>query len=242
MMFLIGHTNDILVNNSDLIPLKEWLILKLHSGHYYWPTVSPKPNKYPILNSDISCNVLVVGGGVSGAITAFLLTQRNIDTVLVESHQIASGSSLVNTGLLQFSNDKTLTSLIHTFGEQMAVHFYRLCRDAIQHLIHLSQEFPEDARLIPRSSLYFASTTEDADMLREEHSTLQRYGFDGSWWNEDQISTNFPFKKPAAILTKGTPRSTLMPSFIVWSNIQFSREHESMKNPRSAAVNLPKTR
>lgn len=177
--------------------------MKLHSGHYYWPTVSPKPNKYPILNTDISCDVLVVGGGMGGAITAFLLTQKNIDTVLVESHQIASGSSLANTGLLQFSNDKTLTSLIHTFGEQEAVHFYQLCRDAIQHLIRLSQDFPEEARLLTRGSLYFASTPEDVDMLREEHITLQRYGFDASWWEEDQISTHFPFKKPAAIYTKG---------------------------------------
>ncbi|WMT39817.1 FAD-dependent oxidoreductase [Paenibacillus sp. D2_2] len=177
--------------------------MKLHYGQYYWPTVAPKASRYPHLNTDITCDVLVVGGGMGGALTTKLLTNKNIDTVLVERHQVASGSSLANTGLLQFSNDKTLTSLIHTFGEQDAVHFYRLCRDAIQHLLRLSQEFPEEARVIPRGSLYFASTTEDVDMLREEYSTLKRYGFDAAWWNDDQISTHFPFKKPAAIYTKG---------------------------------------
>lgn len=177
--------------------------MELHSGQLYWHTTIPNPAAYPALAEDIACEVLVVGGGMGGAVTAYLLSQKNIDTVLVERDTIASGSSLANTGLLQFSNDKTLTSLIHTFGEQAAVHFYRLCLEAIQHLLRISQPFPEIARLIPRGSLYYASNPEDVPMLHEEYNTLQRYGFDAVWWKEEQISAHFPFTKPGAIYTKG---------------------------------------
>ena len=39
---------------------------------------------FPKLRHDIKTDVLIIGGGITGILTAFLLSERNIDYILVE--------------------------------------------------------------------------------------------------------------------------------------------------------------
>ncbi|MBQ4899541.1 FAD-dependent oxidoreductase [Paenibacillus sp. Marseille-P2973] len=177
--------------------------MKLHSGEHVWPrTIGPVPD-YPALGQDISCDCLIIGGGISGALCAHLLTDLGMNIVLAEKNEIGSGSTLANTGILQYANDKTLTSFIHTFGEETAVHFYRLCRDALVRLKELGGKLHPDLLPKERSSLYMASTAEDVSMLREEYENLKKYGFQVDWWNEEDFSGRFPFRRLGAIYTQG---------------------------------------
>ncbi len=45
------------------------------------------------LLTDIECDVLVIGGGIAGVLTAFFLTQNNINTVLVDASTMYSGQT-----------------------------------------------------------------------------------------------------------------------------------------------------
>ncbi|GAB6988362.1 NAD(P)/FAD-dependent oxidoreductase [Paenibacillus pini] len=175
----------------------------LNNGNLAWPnTLNPAP-QYPELEEDLSCDCLIIGGGMGGALLAHVLSERNIDTVLVEKNEVGNGSSSANTGLLQFSNDKSLTALINTFGEETAVSFYKLCRDAMTELIAVKDKLVLDPQLIPRSSLYFATTEEDVPMLKAEYDNLVKYGFDAEYWDKEKIESAFPFSKSAALYTHG---------------------------------------
>lgn len=177
--------------------------MKLHTGSYLWMNVNnqePKPS-YPKLEQDMTCDCLVIGGGIGGALCAHLLREQGLSVVLCEQNTIASGSTLANTGLIQYANDKSLTSFIHTLGEQKAVHFYRACWSALEHLKKIDQTIGLHA-LQPRPSLYLASCEEDVPKLHEEFTTLQKYGFSVEWLNADQIGSKFHFQRPAAIYTK----------------------------------------
>lgn len=76
--------------------------MKLHTGKLYWPSTLPDAAEYPSLDRELRTEVLIVGGGVGGALCAYLLAERGIDAVLVESGRIAGGSTLASTGLLQY--------------------------------------------------------------------------------------------------------------------------------------------
>lgn len=177
--------------------------MKLHTGRYYWPAEMPPVPQYPTVVEEMKCEVLVVGGGIGGALSAHLLAKQGVDAILVERGQIASGSSLVSTGLLQYASDKMLTSCIHTFGESPALHFYRLSQQALERLKQISAELREDERLTERSSVYLASSEQDATKLREEYEALQRFGFPAEWWTPGVIAEKFPFRYPGAIYTPG---------------------------------------
>ncbi|MGR6009316.1 FAD-dependent oxidoreductase [Bacillus cereus] len=71
-----------------------------------------------MLENDMICDVLVVGSGEAGAQIAYSLAKMGMRVTLIEKNMISCGSTAANTGLLQFLHDKSLTSLIHTFGEE----------------------------------------------------------------------------------------------------------------------------
>lgn len=175
----------------------------LNVGSLLWSEVSSFPPQYSTLEQDLTCDCLVIGGGMGGALLSYMLSLKNVSTVLIDKKEIASGSTAANTGLLQYTNDKSLTSCIHTFGEKAGVQFYKLCDDAMKKLRDIQDDLILETQFMPRNSLYFASTEQDVSMIQEEYDHLIKYGFNVEYWDKDRISSTFPFSKPAALYTHG---------------------------------------
>ncbi|MGN1202917.1 MAG: FAD-dependent oxidoreductase, partial [Eubacterium sp.] len=51
---------------------------------------SVKMPDYPQLNKDIDTDVLIIGGGIAGILTAYMLQEKGIDCVVVEKDRICS--------------------------------------------------------------------------------------------------------------------------------------------------------
>ncbi len=147
--------------------------------------------------------MLVVGSGEAGAHIAYSLAKIGMSVMLIEKREIACGSTFANVGLLQFLHDKSLTSLIHTFGEEKGVRAYKLCYEALRTMEKVVPTLDIDPYFIPRSSLYYASKSEDVSFLQEEYNTLQNYGFPVEYFTESDIKERYPFIKQAALYTHG---------------------------------------
>ena len=78
--------------------------MKLYNGDLYWEKTYNKKT-YSSLNENIKCDVLVVGGGMSGALVANELIDRGMDTVLIDESQVAKGSTMASAGMLQYTSD-----------------------------------------------------------------------------------------------------------------------------------------
>jgi len=175
----------------------------LNSGNPAWPhTLKPAP-EYPVLDQDLDCDFLIVGGGMSGAMLAYKLAERREGIVLIDKRNIGGGSTSANTGLLQNSNDKSLASMIHTFGQDIGVAFYKSCERSIRQIREICAKLSPELEFVPRSSLYFASSEEDVQVLQEEYRTLKQYDFQVEYWDKQKVETHMPFTKPAALYTYG---------------------------------------
>lgn len=177
--------------------------MDLQFGSLPWKSTLPSRHVHPPLSESIHCDVLVVGSGISGALCAYELCKRGFDVVVLEKRHVGGGSTSSNTGLLQYMNDRSLTSCIGLFGERKGVRFYTLCKQAAERLLTIAFELDKDSEMFPRNSLYYASSEEDVRSLRAEYDTLHRYGFHTEWWDSEQIRHRFRFDKPAAIVTHG---------------------------------------
>ncbi|WP_052475994.1 NAD(P)/FAD-dependent oxidoreductase [Cohnella kolymensis] len=140
---------------------------------------------------------------MSGAACGYMLSRSGIPAVLIDQGRIASGSTLANTGLLQYSNDLTLTDMAEQLGEADAVSFYRACKHAAERLADIAENLNRDVQFKRRCSLYYTTTPDDLDMLRREYEMLHTHGFDAEWWDESKIKAHFPFSRAGAIVTRG---------------------------------------
>ncbi len=171
-------------------------------GKLFWDTGASMPC-YPSLENDMICDVLVVGSGEAGAQIAYSLAKMGMRVTLIEKNMISCGSTAANTGLLQFLHDKSLTSLIHTFGEEKGVRAYKLCYEALRTMEKVVPTLDIDPQFIPRSSLYYASKSEDVSFLQEEYKTLQNYEFPVEYFTASDIKERYPFTRQAALYTHG---------------------------------------
>lgn len=175
----------------------------LHEGRLFWQETLPDPRTYPALAESCEVDVAIVGGGMSGAISGYVLAHEGLNAVLVERGDVGGGSSQANTGLLQFCNDVMLTDLIGQIGDKNAVLFYQACATAVSDLCAVAEELGTDTEFRRTSSLYYASSEQDVPQLRAEYEALRANGFDVEYWEPERIFQHFSFRKAGAIVAHG---------------------------------------
>ena len=173
--------------------------MNLQSGKYYWPTTFPDAPSYPELNENVSCDVLIIGGGSSGAQCAYYLANTNLDVIVIEKSTIGSGSTSSNTALIQYSGEKMFTELINTFGEDYVTKHLKLLKEAVDEIEEASKKCKIDCEFNRRDTLYAASCAEDVEKLKKEYEFLKRHNCELTFLTKEEIEEKYPFSRDAAI-------------------------------------------
>lgn len=198
--------------------------MELYNGELYWDKTGATDLKIKPSRPASHYDVLVVGGGISGSLSAYTLAKEGLTVAVIDKGRIGQGSTMANTGLLQYCNDIMLSELIKKIGEVKAVRFYSLCRDVIDQLENISNSLEINADFKRRSSLYFASDPSDVKKLQREYETLKKFGFKTEFLTEEQMKSLFPFAKPAALITHGD--AEFNPLRFSKGLLHFLNEHE----------------
>ena len=74
--------------------------------------------EFPSLKSDIKTDVLVIGGGMAGILTAFTLKQNGVDCVLVEKGQIGMGTTCGTTAKITYQHGLIFRKILKQYGKE----------------------------------------------------------------------------------------------------------------------------
>lgn len=157
---------------------------------------------YPSLSEDVKVDFAIMGGGISGALQAWHLSNKGATVALVDRRHIGMGSTCASTALLQYDIDKSLHELIEIFGEKKAVRAYEMSLDALLGLEKIAKTLDIENHFERRSSVYFAETEIDAPFLEKECRTREKYGYEVELWDKQDVEKRFSFSAPAALYTK----------------------------------------
>lgn len=161
--------------------------MNLKSNEPFWLVKNGLINAYPSLREDTSCDVLVVGGGITGSLVAHQCVEDGYQVVLIDKREIANGSTSATTSMLQYEIDVPLYELIEMIGEEGAVASYRACADAIDKLDEICRQIKSKSGFKKKDSLYFAAYKKDVGWLKKEYEARKRAGFHVKWLEPDQI-------------------------------------------------------
>ncbi len=167
-------------------------------GHPIWPALDGVIRTYDPLDQSTSCDVLVLGGGITGATIAHRLVREGFETVVVDRRNFGWGSTGGSTALLLYEIDTPLTELIRRYGRDEALIAYRAGVEAIDATRDLCNDVGA-GRFTRRSSVYFASTEADTAPLRAECDARRQAGLLVEWIEPDEFSSLFDFTAPGAI-------------------------------------------
>ncbi|MCO5242145.1 MAG: FAD-binding oxidoreductase [Chitinophagaceae bacterium] len=161
--------------------------MDLKSNEPFWLVKNGLPATYPSLKEDAKCDVLVVGGGITGSLIAHQCVRDGYKTILADKREIANGSSSATTSMLQYEIDTPLHELIGKVGEKGAVASYEACSKSIDQLGKVAQQVRSKAGFRKKDSLYFAALKKDVEGLKKEFDARKKAGFAVKWMEAEDI-------------------------------------------------------
>ncbi|RXM53765.1 MULTISPECIES: NAD(P)/FAD-dependent oxidoreductase [unclassified Chryseobacterium] len=168
--------------------------MNLKSNEPFWLLKNGLIATYPSLKSDENCDVLIIGGGITGSLIAHQMVKDGYKTILIDKRELCNGSTSATTSMLQYEIDVPLYKLIEKIGEKGAVASYKACSEAIDTIETIVKEIHSNAGFKRKKSLYFASKKKDIEWLKKEYETRKNAGFEVKWLNADQILEKFGFE------------------------------------------------
>ncbi len=175
--------------------------MDVRSNEPYWLIKNSLPKSYPSLKQSISSEVLIIGGGITGALIAFKLLQEGKKVVLVDRRDICNGSSAASTSMLQYEIDVPLHKLIEEKGVTCAVSSYQNCEKSIKELKKIVVAVESHCGFEYKKSVYFASSKKDISFLKNEFEARKEHGFEVKWLSKEKLN-KLGLKAYAAIESK----------------------------------------
>jgi glycine/D-amino acid oxidase-like deaminating enzyme len=83
----------------------------------------------------LNVDVVIVGGGITGAICSYLFAGAGASVALVEAAKVGRGSTVASTALLMQEPDRDLGDLRRRFGGPAAVEIWGVLRRATRELV-----------------------------------------------------------------------------------------------------------
>ncbi len=172
--------------------------MDLTGGNAVWPALDGVIETYAPLDQSLTCEVLVLGGGITGATLADRLLRAGYDTVVLDRRNFGWGSTSGSTALLMYEIDTHLGDLIAMYGREGATTAYRAGVEAIDNTADLCRELGVEA-FERRPSVYFASNESDGERLAAEFRVRREAGLKVEWIDQKEFGRTFDFPAAGAI-------------------------------------------
>lgn len=164
--------------------------MKLHKGNLFWPANTEDIFLEIHNNFQTNTDVLVVGSGMSGALSAYELSKAGYKVTLIDQGRIANGSTSANTGLIQYMSDQGVKKFADQIGEDAAIRFYNQSKEAVDHLIKINDELVniDQENFIQENSIILATEMKKASDVKDETKMQKEIGYDVKYLNYDQLA------------------------------------------------------
>jgi glycine/D-amino acid oxidase-like deaminating enzyme len=175
--------------------------MQLTGGYPFWLIKDGLINAYPKLLKNIATNTLIIGGGISGALTAYYLTNAGIECMLVDGRTIGLGSTCASTSLLQYELDTPLHLLKKKVGDKEAERAYQLCGNSIDALIEIMNDinFKEYEKT---GSLFFSTHRAEKKFMKNEFDARRKAGFEIDLLSANELKNEYGLIAAHAILSE----------------------------------------
>lgn len=155
-----------------------------------WEETARLP-KFPSPDKDLKTDVLVIGGGITGILTAYFLEQKGVDYILVEKDRICSGVTKNTTAKITYQHNLIYNKLLKNNDADLASEYLNANKKAFNMYKKLCANIDCDYE-IKNNYVY---TLDAPDKIEKEISALNKIGYKAEFKN----TLKLPFDIAGAI-------------------------------------------
>jgi glycine/D-amino acid oxidase-like deaminating enzyme/nitrite reductase/ring-hydroxylating ferredoxin subunit len=139
------------------------------------------PAKRPALSSPARADICVIGAGIAGLTTAYLLATEGRSVIVIDDGSPGCGQTAVTTAHLASAIDDGFTEMLRLHGEDGARLACDSHRAAIARIESIAERERIDCGFERVSGYLFLADEHDDRVLREEYDAARQAGADVEW-------------------------------------------------------------
>ncbi len=150
--------------------------MDLKSGYPFWAAKNGLMYAFPQLDADLSCDVAVVGAGLTGALIADELAGHDHDVVVLDQRDVCWGSTSASTALLRYEIDAHATGLARRYDQASALLVYQSSLRAISEIGEVAHAVG-NVDFANCESLYYTRNPANHPRLADEFAWRKQHEF-----------------------------------------------------------------
>lgn len=158
----------------------------------YWIDSTPTTN-YSSLNEDISVDVAVIGGGITGITTALLLKRDGVKVALLEASKILNSCTGHTTAKVTSQHHLIYDKLINTMGFKKAKQYADANENAINFIENIMKEYGIDCDFVRAPSYMYTQEDKYVEALKKEFTAAEKLGI------KSKLVNSLPIELPIKI-------------------------------------------
>lgn len=158
-----------------------------------WKATCNMP-EFPALDSDKSTDVLIIGGGITGILTAYMLQEKGVDYILVEKDRLCSNTTENTTAKITVQHGLIYSKLIKNFGTEKTAAYLKANQTAFDKYEELFKTIKCDNE-VKNNYVY---SLNDRQKLENEIKALEKIGY----YTNICENTELPFATVGAVKFK----------------------------------------
>lgn len=179
------------------------------AGNSYWmATTSPS---FPTLSGDVTTEVCVIGGGITGLLCAYELLTAGKKVVVVERDRIVAAVTGYTTAKLTSQHGLRYRRLTDELGAEAARIYGRVNQEALARIRHIATDLGIDGDIELRDAYVYGTNPESVETLQAEAQAAADAGLPADF----TIDVPVPFDTIGAVRFAGqaqvNPRRLLVP-------------------------------
>lgn len=174
---------------------------KLHSSDPYWQNTPHSSVASSAAPSRRDYDVIVVGGGISGALTAQALSEAGQRVLIVDKAVAVRGSSAASTAMIQHEIDVPLHQLAPLIGRSKANRVWLRSARAVRDLTELVTRLAIDCSFEQKKTLFVSGDVLGSRALKIETRDRNKAGLDAEYLDKAELLQRFGIKRTAGIVS-----------------------------------------
>ena len=178
----------------------EVILLKIVGDNSLWVKKNKQLGQtYPTLSKNIETDVVIVGGGSTGALASYYLMKENVNCVLVDKFEVGMNATSVTTAILQYEIDNNLFGLSSHIGEDAAKQAFLFDYQAVMEIGNIVKDIKSDCDFNFTPCFYYTNDDENVDMIKDECKARQAIGIYCDLFTPETHESEFSFDYKAGI-------------------------------------------
>ncbi|WP_341280137.1 FAD-dependent oxidoreductase [Paenibacillus sp. FSL H8-0537] len=147
----------------------------------YWQASCDTLQEFPALKHNHETDVAVIGGGISGITTAYVLAKAGFKVALIDAGRLLNGTTGHTTAKITAQHDLIYDELIQREGKEKALLYYQANTDALHFIQSTVEQLHIDCGFEEQDACIYTNTDSGLSQLEKELEAYNTLGIPSSY-------------------------------------------------------------